>query len=213
MSHQEETRVEQPSNAAQETQGTGQNSNLDLSVKHRLQHEWTLWFDKPGKKADSESWSQNLKEIVTVDTVEDFWGVYNNITKVNKLEAGSSCNYHFFKKGIRPEWEDPANAKGGKFGIQFPKNKTGEAINTYWLYLLLALIGEQFDNADEICGAVVSVRKMFFRIALWIKDSEQTKEIEHIKQQLEQILAIPDNVQIDFVKHGEPAPKRPSVSQ
>lgn len=46
----------------------------NYNVKHPLQNTWTLWFDNPGKKANAASWSQNLKEIVDVDTVEDFWG-------------------------------------------------------------------------------------------------------------------------------------------
>jgi hypothetical protein len=63
-----------------------------------------------------------------------FYSVHNNIVKVNLLEISS--NYHVFKKGIRPEWEDAANANGGKFSIQFPRNRTGEAINDYWLNLV-----------------------------------------------------------------------------
>lgn len=46
----------------------------NYTVKHPLQNTWTLWFDNPGKKANSQSWSQNLKEIVSMDAVEDFWG-------------------------------------------------------------------------------------------------------------------------------------------
>ena len=48
--------------------------HLNYNVKHPLHNAWTLWFDNPGKKANTQSWSQNLKEIVTVETVEDFWG-------------------------------------------------------------------------------------------------------------------------------------------
>jgi len=34
---------------------------------------------------------------------------------------------------------------------------------------LLAMIGEQFDEGDEICGAVVSVRRSQDKIAIWTK--------------------------------------------
>jgi translation initiation factor 4E len=47
---------------------------LNYTVKHPLQNTWTLWFDSPGKKANIVSWSQNLKEVTSVDAVEDFWG-------------------------------------------------------------------------------------------------------------------------------------------
>ncbi|KAI8093337.1 translation initiation factor eIF 4e-like domain-containing protein, partial [Halteromyces radiatus] len=174
---------------------------INYNVKHPLQNTWTLWFDNPGKKANTQSWSQNLKEIVSMDAVEDFWGVYNNIVKVDRLDLSS--NYHLFKKGVRPEWEDPANAKGGKFSIQFPRNRTGEAINNYWLHTILAMIGEQFAYEDEICGAVVSVRKVFFRIALWIKSSENEQIVQTIGQQLKEFLEVPPNLQVEFAPHGD----------
>lgn len=36
---------------------------------------------------------------------------------------------------------------------------------------MLALIGEQFDYGDEICGAVVNVRARQEKIALWTKNA------------------------------------------
>jgi hypothetical protein len=47
---------------------------VNFNVKHPLYHEWTLWFDNPGKKANITSWSANLKELITFDSVEEFWG-------------------------------------------------------------------------------------------------------------------------------------------
>lgn len=47
---------------------------INYNVKHPLHNSWTLWFDNPQRKANQASWSANLKEIVTVETVEDFWG-------------------------------------------------------------------------------------------------------------------------------------------
>lgn len=64
--------------------------------------------------------------------------VYNNIVKVSELALNS--NYHLFKQGIRPEWEDAANEKGGKWVIQFPRTKTGEEINKYWLNTVFTVI-------------------------------------------------------------------------
>ncbi|KAI8379154.1 translation initiation factor eIF 4e-like domain-containing protein [Radiomyces spectabilis] len=179
---------------------------LNYNVKHPLHNTWTLWFDNPGKKANAQSWSQNLKEIVSVDTVEDFWGVYNNIVKVNHLDVSS--NYHIFKKGIRPEWEDAANANGGKFSIQLPRNRTGEAINDYWLYTILAMIGEQFAYEDQICGAVVSVRKVFYRIAVWIKSSDDNEIIEKLGRQLKEFLSVPNNIPVEFTPHGDHGPAK-----
>lgn len=50
------------------------NDPVNFNVKHPLFNAWTLWFDNPGKKANTASWSQNLKELITFDSVEEFWG-------------------------------------------------------------------------------------------------------------------------------------------
>lgn len=65
---------QQNNNAEAEPVTTVFHDRINYNVKHPLHNSWTLWFDNPGKKASVSSWSQNLKEIVTLDTVEDFWG-------------------------------------------------------------------------------------------------------------------------------------------
>ena len=41
---------------------------------HPLQNEWTLWYFGQQKRSTLKSWAENLKEVVTFGTVEDFWG-------------------------------------------------------------------------------------------------------------------------------------------
>lgn len=43
----------------------------------------------------------------------------------------------------------------------------------------MALIGEQFDEADEICGVVASVRQRQDKLALWTKTA--TNEAAQVK--------------------------------
>ena len=85
--------------------------------------------------------------------------------KPDSIETNS--NYHLFKKvalhspchalialqGIKPMWEDEANAKGGKWVINLKSDKN--MLNTYWENMVLGMIGETIDVADEITGAVV----------------------------------------------------------
>lgn len=47
----------------------------NFNVKHPLQNMWTLWFTKPSSSKDN-NWNELLKEVVTFDSVEEFWGVY-----------------------------------------------------------------------------------------------------------------------------------------
>lgn len=47
----------------------------DFNVKHPLMHTWSLWFTKP-PSGKGDNWNDLLKEVVSFDTVEEFWGVY-----------------------------------------------------------------------------------------------------------------------------------------
>jgi len=141
----------------------------NFNVKHPLMNTWTLWFTKPPSGKGESSWNDLLKEVVTFDSVEEFWGIYNNITKTSDLALKS--DYHLFKVGVRPEWEDPQNKDGGKWS-QF-KDKRAVQIDELWLHVMLAAIGEtlESENDKEIMGVVVNVRKALYRIGLWTKST------------------------------------------
>lgn len=139
----------------------------NFNVKHPLTHDWTLWFTKP-PTGKGDSWNDLLKEVITFGSVEEFWGIYNNIAPVSELALKS--DYHLFKKGIRPEWEDIQNKHGGKWSCQF-KEKRNLPIDDLWLHVMLAAIGETLEreNDGEVMGVVVNVRKAFYRIGVWTR--------------------------------------------
>eukprot|EP01027_Heterolobosea_sp_BB2_P009541 GEZU01014053.1.p1 GENE.GEZU01014053.1~~GEZU01014053.1.p1 ORF type:complete len:203 (-),score=25.40 GEZU01014053.1:1153-1761(-) len=155
---------EQTDNAQQDASET----YFDSEVKHPLQTEWTLWYDRAQSKTNTKNWGNNLNVVYSFDTIEDFWSVFNHIAPPSRLHGGS--NYHLFREGIEPKWEDPTNKKGGKWVLTFPKKgKNTTNIDTLWLHAVLACIGEGFEPGDEICGVVVSVRADKDRLALWTK--------------------------------------------
>lgn len=43
-----------------------------------------------------------------------------------------------FKEGVKPAWEDSANAKGGKWSVQLPRGKFSAEIDQYWLFTVSA---------------------------------------------------------------------------
>ncbi|KAJ3181903.1 hypothetical protein HDU85_003419 [Gaertneriomyces sp. JEL0708] len=145
---------------------------VNFNMKHPLESRWTLWFDNPQKRANQSNWGDRLKSLVTFDTVEDFWGVYNNVLKASQLPHGA--NYHLFKEGIQPMWEDPQNAQGGKWVLQIKKKS--DSLDQLWLNTILACIGETFPDGEEICGVVISIRKAADRISLWTRSAlDETK--------------------------------------
>jgi len=141
--------------------------------KTPLQNSWTLWYDNPRMQKADESWLDNLKNISTFSSVEDFWSCYNNVLPASKTSPNS--NYHLFKDGVVPMWEDEGNKKGGKWIISIPKaDRASGKVDEWWLYTCLALIGETLDKSGlEVCGAVVSIRKSQDRLALWVRGTDK----------------------------------------
>jgi translation initiation factor 4E len=89
---------------------------------------------KRGKSAPKEEstegganpYESSIKAISTVKSVEGFWETYNYLVRPNNLPNGT--DYHFFREGIKPTWEDPSNAKGGKWIVRLRKGLSSR----YW---------------------------------------------------------------------------------
>merc|ERR1712100_673765 len=177
-----------------------QGISIDFTIKHPLQRTWTMWYDNPGGRS---AWTMDrFKQISCVATVENFWRMYNNIMPPSGLCNGS--NYHLFKEDIRPMWEDEHNVRGGKWIVVFPKGRK-ESLDEYWLYLLLAMLGESFHDIDEVCGAVVSVRKNQSKLALWTKDASPAAQdaVMKIGITLRTVLGLDDKWKIGYQAHED----------
>lgn len=218
------------SGASEETQKDTQeqltvfHSPDNFTVKHPLMNKWTLWFTKPpsGGKGGADNWADLLKKVVTFDSVEEFWGIYNNITKTSDLALKS--DYHLFKDGIRPEWEDPQNKAGGKWAFQF-KNKVNVPIDELWLHVMLAAIGETLEKEgdSEVMGVVVNVRKGMYRIGVWTRttggliranpaagiaarSADEGRDIlMEIGRRFKEVLKLPAREVVEFAGHTESA--------
>lgn len=141
---------------------------MELTVKHPLQYEWTLWICKLNI---TKKWEDCLEEIGSFNTIEDFWSLYNYIPKVTLLPW--MTDYYLFKTGIRPTWEDNINKDGGKWVVLVDNARRNELLDLCWLELSMAMVGEQFEDVnDHICGTVVNSRQKGDKISLWTKDAE-----------------------------------------
>lgn len=172
-------------------------STKELTHYHPLNGKWTLWYTKPSVD-NSESWADLLKSVVTFSTVEEFWGVYNAVPAARELPIRS--DYHLFREGIRPEWEDTQNAKGGKWAYQFKEKKKTD-INDLWLRALLSAIGETIEeDEDEVNGIVLNVRKAFYRVGLWSKSCDK-ESLEPVGKKFKKVLKLTDNDKLEFTPH------------
>lgn len=113
---------------------------------------------------------------------------------------------------MRPEWEDPQNKHGGKWAYQF-KDKRSVPIDELWLHVMLAAIGEtlEVDDAHEVMGVVVNVRKAFYRIGVWTKTtgsgkSANTKDALHeVGRRFKEVLRLKDRDILEFSGHTDAA--------
>eukprot|EP00002_Diphylleia_rotans_P037152 TRINITY_DN8276_c0_g1_i1.p1 TRINITY_DN8276_c0_g1~~TRINITY_DN8276_c0_g1_i1.p1 ORF type:complete len:261 (-),score=40.60 TRINITY_DN8276_c0_g1_i1:51-833(-) len=165
---------------------------------HPLQHKWILYFDYRSKKLTTESWKDSIKMISEINSVENFWRLQNNLPRLDKLHNGST--YHFFKCGIFPAWEDEANRYGGRWLLRL-STRSRDVMYQKWLRLLMACIGEMFDDGPEICGCVVNFRTVDSRISVWTRSSTKRQVALSIGKQMRSLLELDDSSHLQFEAH------------
>jgi translation initiation factor 4E len=132
------------------------------SEQHQLRHGWNIYYRPPANKFSD--YEKSIAKVGAVTSVETFWAIYSHLKPPSALPTVS--DYHIFKDGVRPVWEDEANKKGGKWIIRLKKG----VADRYWEDLLMAMVGDQFMEAgDEVCGAVLSVRSGEDVLSVWTK--------------------------------------------
>lgn len=159
-------------------------STDDVKLKeHDLKRSWTLWFDTP--KADSKpNWFDNVSNVFSFSTVENFWRLYNNIESPTYLKPKS--NYYLFQKDIPPMWEHAANGKGGKWVIEVSPHQS----DSCWLNLVLSLIGDSIEGADDITGIIIGIKSKKHKISIWTKDANNEESCIAIGKSIKEILKL-----------------------
>jgi len=142
----------------------------------------------------SKSYEDNMVELCTMGTIEDFWRAWNNIPKPSQIFYDGRTKKRFanravesfslFKKDIKPKWEDPKNTTGAEWFCrkQFPMPQ----LDDIWQALALGLIGETIDPSDEICGVRVVDKSIgqrpMYRLEVWFRRKDETVANEILKQ-------------------------------
>ena len=129
-----------------------------------------------------------MREICEFSTVEDFWKYWIYFPRPSEIfwdghtrkeiEGRTIEAFSIFKKGIKPEWEDPANRSGGELTCR--KTLSADVVDVYWENMVMALIGEMLDEGGEICGCRVvdknnkkSHSRTIFKLELWLRSSNE----------------------------------------
>ena len=78
-----------------------------------------------------------------------------------------------------------------------------DVVDNCWLYTMLALIGEAFDDTDKVNGCVVSIRKNQSKLSLWTKCGEDDEACARIGVQLRANLELDESFRITYIPHQE----------
>jgi len=172
--------------------------------EHPLRNSWILYYRPPANKFSD--YEKSTTKVATISTVEGFWTVYSHLRRPSALPTVS--DYHIFKDGIRPVWEDEANKRGGKWIVRLKKG----VADRYWEDLLLAIIGDQFLEAgDEVCGAVLSVRSGEDVLSIWTK-IDGGRNIK-IRETIKRILSFPADTNIIWKSHDDSIAQRSALDE
>ena len=173
--------------------------SLDSGLAHPLAHSWCLYFDRrtaknkqlpsttpaPANAAASASYENSLQLVSTFDTAEALLSLLHYLLLPSSLDFNS--NYHLFRSGVRPIWEDEHNEAGGKWTAKANNTAQPPRVDGWWVRLLLRLVGETLGDAedgsgggggggdvvDDVNGCVFSRRRQGDRIAVWNRSREE----------------------------------------
>jgi translation initiation factor 4E len=142
--------------------------------------------------------------MAMVGTAEEFFAVYQHMKRPSTLPLVS--DYHLFKKGIRPVWEDDENKRGGKWIVRLKKGVS----DRYWEDLVLAIVGDQFAEAsDEVCGAVLSVRNGEDILSIWTRNDGG--RVLKIRETMKRILSFPPETKVEWKSHDSSIQQRTAI--
>jgi len=160
-----------------------------------LAYPWAFTYLK---KVPNKSYEDSTVALGTVKTAEEFWQLYVHLRRPSD-ERPQVCDYHVFREGIRPMWEDEANINGGKWIVRLRKGVSAR----YWEDVLLAMLGGQFRVGDEICGVVLSVRYQEDLLSIWNKSADSRRVCMQIRDTLRSVLGLQLDAVMEYKKHTD----------
>lgn len=142
----------------------------DAKGNHPLNDSWVVWFHG----MDDQNWSKDsYKKLDEFNTVEKFWGIYNNFPSIvngmwflmRKEDRNGGLS-----TSIYPLWEDPACINGGAWLFKIHKAHS----DIVWLNLSLLLVGETIcADSNEILGISISPKRHYVTIRIWNRDKNK----------------------------------------
>ncbi len=145
-------------------------THLPVSGPMTLRDSWNLYFiDR--NLATEDNFDPIL--VFRMDSVEEFWRVFNNIPAASGMPQQSS--YFLFRSDVNPKWEDERNRAGGRWVVRL-KSAQSEILDGVWLRLCCRTIGESWGmeaHRDTVNGLVLKCRDRFHTLEIWVSEKHE----------------------------------------
>ncbi|KAL4467062.1 hypothetical protein ABPG74_010659 [Tetrahymena malaccensis] len=164
--------------------------------KYKLNYTFQLWYDHFIPEQIGKDYEKSQIIVGEFDSIQSFWGLFNNIPKLNELSIGSS--YHLMKQGIKPLWEDPLNSDGS-----ISKLKIAQKFDEIWIETIVLWISNEFkDNYEEEFINGISITKKqsdLYILQIWQNNKEEPEEFyETWKKCIKQNTQVTDIPSLNF---------------
>lgn len=186
----------------------------------KLNTSWSIWWRFISRQKNQYD-SSNLQQVFDFEDLNTFSKIYNgsvqgkvsnfmpsdkgtinrnkNISSENEFQNLPIDCLMLFRKNIKPEWEDPKNAKGGHFMIELT-NPPAEVCDPLWMELSQAIVGELWEGSEYITGLRMLLKnkqdKKYQKYEIWIEFTNDT--LNSAFKTLEDQQAIWTNLQKKF---------------
>jgi hypothetical protein len=135
---------------------------------------------------------EKIIKIGDVTNITEFWDIFQHMKKPSQCPVGT--DYHLFKRGIIPMWEDNMNKDGGKLSVLL----TWKYANLIWEEVTFNFSKGLLPYYENINGIVISMRARFIVLSFWLK-IKTTHLVEKIRYALSSMLQTPSTNCIDFI--------------
>ncbi|WVQ64502.1 uncharacterized protein L199_002669 [Kwoniella botswanensis] len=170
---------------------TNNNAPSPASGRHPLRQDWSISYvhRPPGAKVEYE---KEIRKVATFGSIESFLHLYSHITPPNELPPVTDILVFVSRIGRPGVWEEMRD--GGKFTIRLVHPITPLLFEN----LLLALIGDQFDESDNVVGCVLSVRQAEDILSVWVEEESDSVRSGALKEKILTLLSLPSTTSCEY---------------
>ncbi|KAH0789417.1 eukaryotic translation initiation factor 4E type 3-B [Histomonas meleagridis] len=139
-------------------------------TQHIFQDNWTFWL-VIFNYAPKQQQQYQIEEIVTVNSVENFYNYYKEMPKIAEIKCANykKASIALFKKSIKPAWEDENNADGQSICFLV----SSQNVDKVWYDLMLLAVGgdlQKIVGTNNLCGIIVGPKvDDQYGVEIWTK--------------------------------------------